>query len=222
MVKLDNKDFVEIRLSRAQLRWIERLIFIVIILVLIGLLFYNPFSQTKCIQTSEIVSVPVATETEDSVVEVELEEEPEPEEEVELEEEPEPEAEEELTGEATLSIGEIGLSEDKKRIEYVWVYIDNDKGLFTPKIRMYWYGPGTTAAVKNSVKYEYTWVSLISTGKTNKKFDDEVGTGSNKVDLQGRYLNLDEGDNKCTFVVELYDAKDDELLYTKSKTVLVD
>ena len=204
------KDAIEIKI-RFNKFWLERAIWIVIILVLLVLLFYNPFGKYRCEKgLGEITSAPIVTEQEE-------EETTEP----EVEEEPEPGSETQLSGEAGLTIGDIGLNNDSKRIEYIWVYINNDKGLFTPLLRIYWYGPNTPDIVKDKVKYEHQFLSLISTGKTNKKLDNEIDRKGGRK-LTGRYLNLDPDDKKATIKIELYDTNDNTtVLDKKLKTISV-
>jgi hypothetical protein len=129
--KMD-KDTVEIKI-RFNKFWLERVMYIIIILVLIVLVFYNPFASYKCEKgLSTITSEPII-EIEENETEPVIEEEPEP----------TPESETQLSGEAGLTIGDIGLNNDSKRIEYIWIYINNNKGLFTPLLRLYWYGAST-------------------------------------------------------------------------------
>ncbi len=164
--KVEKGDYHEIRIKFRR-SWLVHLIYIIIIIILVILLFYNPFSSYACEKgLDEISSEPVVEEP------VVVEEEPVVEEEEEVEPEPEPEPEEALSGEAGLTIGEVGLNNDSKRIEYIWIYINNDRGLFTPLLKIYWYGASATEAVKETSKYEYQFPSLITTGKTNKKLDE--------------------------------------------------
>ncbi len=207
--KMD-KDAIEIKIRFSKI-WFERAIWIGIIFILLVLVVYNPFTTYRCEKgLSEITSAPVVTQEEDNetiepVIEEELE--------------PEPEPETQLSGEVGLTIGNIGLNNDSKRIEYIWVYINNDKGLFTPMVRIYWYGDTTPDVVKENAKYEYRFNSLISTGNTNKKLDDELDRKGGWP-LTGRYLNLDPDDEKVKVKIELYDANHNTtVLATKIKTL---
>ena len=214
------KDTVEIKI-RFNKFWLERAIYIILILILIGLLFYNPFGSFACEKkTTEVTSTPEVSEPVAEVEEPEIEEEPVVEAEPESEPELEPEDEVKLSGAVGLTIGDIELTNGSKRIGSIWVYLDNDMGLFTPLIKVYWYGSSTPETVKNSVKYEYQYPSIIPIGRTNKKIDDEIGL-KNKRALEGRYLNLEEGDKKATFKIEIYNANNKELLATKIKTISV-
>jgi len=223
--KMD-KNTVEIKI-RFNKFWLERVVYFIIILVLIVMVIFNPMERYKCEKNPEdITSKVVASKVEEEVPEIEAEEENieiEPETEIEPESaiEPETENETKLSGEAGLTIGNIGLNNDSKRIEYIWVYIDNDKGLFVPLLRVYWYGASTPEAVKENAKYEYEFPSLIPTGKTNKKVDEEIDRIGGRM-LAGRYLNLDPDDKKATIRIELYDASNkNNILDTKTKTISV-
>jgi len=215
--KMDNDESyheIKIKLSKKIIKQIERAIFIIVILILIVLVYYSPFCDVKCEKgLDEITSEPVVIDVEETdEPEAEVEEEPV------VEEEPEPEPD--LSGTVSLTLGDVSLYNGSKRIGSVWVYINNDKGLFTPLIRVYWYGASTPESVKTNYKYEYMFPSLITTGRTNKKLDDELGRKSKRA-LTGRYLNLDPDDKKATILAELYDASDATLLDTKKKTISV-
>lgn len=206
--KMD-KDAVEIKIRFNKI-WLERAIWIVVVLILTVLVFYNPFGKYRCEKgLSEITSAPVVSEPE-------INETTEP----IIEEEPEPDSETQLSGGAGLTIGDIALN-NESRIQYVWIYITNDKGLFTPLLRINWYGDSATEVVKGGVKYEYQFPSLIPTGKTNKKLDDEIDKMGGRP-LTGRHLNLDPDDKKATIKIGLYDANDNAtVLDTKIKTISV-
>jgi len=205
---------IKIRFNKKILKWLERAIFLIVIITLAIMVYTGPFCDVKCEKgLDEIASEPAIEEEE-----AEIEEEPDVEEEEEETIEPEPETD--LSGDVTLTIGDLSLDEDKKRIEYIWITINNDKKLFTPMVQIYWYGSSSPDAVKSNVKYKYTFPSIIPMGRTNKKLDEEIDTKM-KSDLTGRYLNLEEGAKKVYFKIELYNANDNSLLDTKTKTISV-
>ncbi len=206
------KDTVEIKI-RFNRFWLERAIYIVVILILIGLLFYNPFGAVICGENkSEVTSVPVVSEPEPEVEGPEIEEEPV----VETEPEPEPEPEEEpdLSGEATLTIDKIKLDENKTKVESITIKINNQYKIFTPLVWVYWYDKDSVGAVKefpNGGKISFT--GAIPLRQTSvKKLDDE---------LKAHYLRTDD-DRRETFKVELYDASDKTLLDSKTKSIATD
>jgi len=210
--KMD-KNTVEIKI-RFNKFWLERSIYIVIILVLLVLVFYNPFGAYRCEKgLSEITSTPVATEPE-----VEESTEPAVEEGTEIEEEPEteiePETEKELSGNVVLTIDKIELDENNTRVKSITVKIDNQKSIFTPLLYVYWYDTDSSDAMKaypNGGKINFT--GPIPVGKISvKKLDDE---------LQAHYLRTDD-EKREFFKIELYDRKDKTLLDTKSKSVATD
>ena len=219
--KMD-KDAVEIKIKFRK-SWIIHAIYIVIILILLVLVFYNPFAEFRCEKNLSELTVEPVPEEDVNEPAVEVEEEPAADEPaVETEEPaPEPETEVELSGEAGLEIGEVELNVNKTRIESIMITINNDKGLFTPYMKIYWYGPSDTDAVKQKSKYEYEFSSLVPTGTTSKKLDDEIDKKGGR-ELTGRYLNLEPGDNKVTFKIELYDTSDKNAsLDSKIKSVVV-
>lgn len=208
--KMD-KDTVEIKI-RFNKFWLERAIYIVIILILLVLVFYNPFGKYRCEKgLSEITSEPVAAEIEPEATEPEIEEEPVVEEEPEVETEPEPETGQELSGEVVLTIDTIQLDENNTRVESITVKIDNQKKIFTPLLYIYWYDTDSTDAMKefpNGGKINFT--GPIPVGKTTvKKLDDE---------LKARYLRTDD-EKREFFKIELYDRSDKTLLDTKTQSI---
>ncbi len=209
--KMEKDTFeIKIRFNRKLLRWIERSVFIIIILILLVLVFYNPFGNYLCEKgVSEITSVPVVDEPEEEeTVDIEVEEEPV----VELE--PEPEPGEELSGEVVLTIGKIELNEDKTRVDSITVKIDNQKKIFTPLLYVYWYDKGSSEALKSRPKGgKINFTGPIPVGRvTQKKLDDE---------LKAHYLEKDDL-NKEFFKIELYDRVDKTLLDTKTKSIATD
>jgi len=201
------KDTVEIKIRFSKF-WLERAIYIVVILILIGLLFYNPFGSFVCSkEVTEVTSTPVVSEPEPEVVEPE----PEIEEEPVVETEPEPEPEPEMSGDATLTIDKIQLDLNNTRVESITVKIDNQMKIFTPLLWVYWYDKGSSEAIKENVnggKIQFT--GPIPVGKTSvKKLDDE---------LKAHYLRTDD-EKREFFKIELYDASDKTLLDTKSKSI---
>jgi len=207
--KMD-KDAVEIKikLSRRTLRWIERSLFILIIIVLGVLVYYSPFCDIKCEKgLSEITSEPAVADPEP---EPEIETEPEP----EPEPETEPDPEEELSGEVILTIDTIKLDENGTRVESITVKIDNQKKIFTPLLYVYWYDRDSSDLMKefpNGGKINFT--GPIPLGKTTvKKLDDE---------LKAHYLRTDDKKREF-FKIELYDRSDKTLLDTKTKSISTD
>ena len=201
---------INIKLNKRVLRWIERSIFILVIIVLAVLVYYSPFCDVKCEKgLSEITSTPVVSEPEIST-EPEIEEEPV----VEGEFEHEPEHEPELSGEVTLTIDTIKLDVNKTRVESITVKIDNQKKIFTPLLYIYWYDKDSVEAIKvnpNGGKINFT--GPIPVGKVSvKKIDDE---------LENHYLRVDDKKREL-FKIELYDRSDKTLLDTKTKTVATD
>ena len=197
-----DKDTVEIKI-RFNKFWLERAIYIVIILILIVLIFYNPFGKYRCEKgLSEITSEPVVSESETNETSEPIIEE-EPEEEASVEEEtgtePDAEPETELSGKITLEIGEITLIENNTKVESISLSIDNQKKIFTPLVYIYWYDKATEEAVKirpNGGKINYT--GAIPIGVKVWKLDNE---------LQNRRLRTDDLDEEI-FKIELYDIKD--------------
>jgi len=209
--KMD-KNTVEIKI-RFNKFWLERAIYIVIILILIGLVLYNPFGKYRCEKgLSEITSLPVVDELEEETTE------PEVGEETEIDEEPEteiePETEKELSGNVVLTIDKIELDENNTRVKSITVKIDNQKKIFTPLLYVYWYDTGSSEAMKifpNGGKINFT--GPIPVGKISvKKLDDE---------LKNRYLRTDDIKREF-FKIELYDRSDKTLLDTKSKSIATD
>jgi len=205
------KDAVEIKIRFNKI-WLERAIWIVVVLILGVLVFYNPFASFRCEKDiSEITSAPVV-ETEEP--EPEVEEEPVVEEEPEPEPEPEAEAGQELSGEATLIIDTIKLDADKKKVESITVKIDNQKKIFTPLVYVYWYDKSSPEAVKlfpNGGKIGF--VGPIPLGRISvKKLDTE---------LVNHMLRTDDT-KKEFFKIELYDKSGKVLLDTKTKSIATD
>lgn len=200
------KDTVEIKI-RFNKFWLERAIYIAIILILLVLVFYNPFGKYRCEKgLSEITSTPTA------VSEPEIEEEPVAE--TEPEPEPNPEPGKELSGNVVLTIDNIELDANKTKVESITVKIDNQKKIFTPLLYVYWYDSESTDAMKeypNGGKINFT--GPIPVGKISvKKLDDE---------LQARYLRTDDKKREF-FKIELYDRSDKTLLDTKTKSIATD
>lgn len=214
--KMD-KDTVEIKI-RFNKFWLERAIFIVIILILLVLVFYNPFGKYRCEKSlSEIKSEPISKIEENQTAKTELEKEPEPEEPV-VEEEPEPWSEpeqepaKELSGKITLEIANIELYENNTKVKSILVKIDNQKKIFTPTLYVYWYDEATEEAVKakpNGGIINYTGALPPGTVKA-WKLDDL---------LWNRRLRIDDP-NKETFKIELYDSKD-PIVPIDTKTITV-
>jgi len=207
------KDAIEIKI-RFNKFWLERAIWIVIILILLVLVFYNPFGKYRCEKgLGEITSAPIVTEPEEEET-TELEIEEEPEEEPEVEEEPEPEPEEELSGNVVLTIDTIKLDENKTRVDSITVKIDNQKEIFTPLLYVYWYDKDSPEAIKqfpNGGKINFT--GPIPVGRVSiKKLDDE---------LKAHYLRADN-ERREFFKIELYDRSDKTLLATKTKSIATD
>jgi len=191
---------IKIRLSKKTLRWIERSIFIIIILTLGILVYYSPFCNVKCEKgLSELTSVPVAG-VDNNSTEPEIEEEPV------VEEEPEPEPQ--LSGKVTLGIDNIELDENKTRIESITIKIDNQKKIFTPTVYVYWYDPDSLESMKQNPRSKITYVGAISAGT--------IKTWKLDTELTAHYLIADD-DDKEVFKVELYDGA--ILLDTESKVV---
>ena len=193
--------------------WVERLIYYAIIIGLVTTIFINPFgancteASTEVVETvtpAVVVETPVAT-----VVTPEPDPEPEP---VVT---PEPD-EEELSGNITLGIGNIETKagNNTMRVESVFIIIDNEKELFTPKVRLYWYTSSTDADAKDRQRTEYTYPSLIPTGLTNsKKLDDE---------LTSHYvIGYENKDTKLYVLVELLNAKDNTLIAKETKSITI-
>lgn len=202
--KMD-KDIVEIKI-RFNKFWLERAIYLIIILILVVLIFYNPFGEFVCERgLSEITSAPVVAEAEEEIT-------TEPEIEEELEEEEEPELE--LSGNVVLTIDEIKIDENNTRVESITVKIDNQKEIFTPLLYVYWYDKNSVEAIKqypNGGKINFT--GPIPVGKVSiKRLDDE---------LKAHYLRTDD-EKREFFKIELYDRKDKSLLDTKTKSIATD
>src|SRR3989338_4911847 len=133
-----DQDAVEIRIKLSKI-WLERAIFIVIILILLFLVFYNPLGKYRCEKgLSQITSTEeLNAQEENKTTEPVIEEEPV----IEQEPAPEPEAEEteqKLSGKATIQIGEIVLDENKTKVQSISVSIDNQKKIFNPLLYVYW------------------------------------------------------------------------------------
>jgi|ETNmetMinimDraft_2_1059921.scaffolds.fasta_scaffold53688_2 hypothetical protein len=192
--------------------WIERLIYYAIIIGLVATVFINPLSA-NCDQSStpiiETVTAPVVAAA--TVVTPEPEPEPEP----EVVVTPDP-VDEELTGNITLGIGNVETlaGNNTMKVESVFIIIDNEKELFTPKVRLYWYTSSTDADAKDRQRTEYTYPSLIPTGLTNsKKLDDE---------LTSHYvIGYENKDTKLYVLVELLNAKDNTLIAKETKSITI-
>ena len=208
-------DAVEIRIKLSKI-WLERAIFIVIILILLFLVFYNPLGKYRGEKSlSQITSTgELNTQEENKTTEPVIEEEPI----IEQEPAPEPKAEEteqKLSGKATIQIGEIVLDENKTKVQSISLSIDNQKKIFNPLLYVYWYDESTEDAVKaqpNGGKINFT--GPIPLGKvTTKKLDDE---------LKNRRLRIDDKTTEI-FKIELYDLSDPVVaLDTKTKTINTD
>ncbi len=209
--KMD-KDTVEIKI-RFNKFWFERIMYIIIILALIVLVFYNPFASYKCEKgLSAITSAPVVVELEENETEPVIEEEQDIEEEIDIEEESEPQSA--LSREVVLTIGQIELDENKTRVKSITVNIDNQKEIFTPLLYIYWYDKESPEVMKlfpNGGKINYTGALPIGMVKT-WKLDDE---------LNAHYLRTDD-EKREFFKIELYDAGDKTLLDTKTKSIATD
>ena len=218
--KKNDKDEIEIRIKISK-KWfnrlfLERAIFIVIILILLMLVFYNPFGKYRCEKgLSDIKSEPVAADTDKSSGdEPVVETEPEPA--AEKKDEPVVETEPEdtgpiLSGQVTIDLQEVLLDANKTKVESVTVKIDNQKKILTPMVYLYWYDDSTEEAVKskpNGGRFNYTGAIPLGTVKL-WKLDDE---------LANRFLRKND-EYKETFRAELYDASDNSLMDTVTKTI---
>lgn len=213
-----DKDDVEVKISfKLNRRMIERAIWIVAVLILLLLVFYNPFCKTKCEKGVSGASETAENETDNISEEPVIEEETTVEEEPEEEETPlpEPETENELSGKITLGIGEIKIYENNTKVEFITVSIDNQKKIFTPELYVYWYDETTEEAVKlkpNGGRINITGPIALGTVK-QIKLDDE---------LVNKRLRVDDP-SKETFKVELLDRNDPEVIIeTKTKTIRTD
>ena len=160
--KMDKDDHLVISIKLKKF-WIERLFYYAIIIGLVATVFINPMGSKDCIQSSTPVVETLAATTpavvEEPVVEVTPDPEPEP------EVTPEPEPEVELSGNVTLAITNVGTTKKNTtlKVDSVFITIDNQKELFTPKVRLYWYTVSTDAEAKDRTRTEYTFPSLIPT-----------------------------------------------------------
>jgi hypothetical protein len=207
------KDAFEIRIkfNKRVLRWVERLVFFIIIIILAILVYYSPFCNIKCEKgLGDITSVPVVSPSEPVV-----EEESPVEEEAPTEPPAQPEEEETpLSGLITLTIDKIDLDANKTKVEAITVKIDNQKKIFTPLLYVYWYDKDSPNAMKefpNGGKINYTGAIPVGFVKT-WKLDDE---------LQAHYLRVDDKRREF-FKIELYDMSDRTLLDTKTTSIATD
>ncbi len=214
-------DNIQIRVNK---KWIERSIFIfiiIILLILVYAVYFKGFQSNNDISPISDVTSEKNESADDDVEDQKIISTQEPKINLScnlsdnLSMTSSKNLSENLSENVSLIIGVIELDADKKRIEYVWVHIINHKNKFTPLLKLYWYGENALLAVKNTPKKEYTFDASISVGETNKKLGEAEG-------VQGRYLNLEDSNVKAIFKVELYDAEDNKtILDTATKTVLV-
>ncbi|MDA1197166.1 MAG: hypothetical protein O2779_04345 [Nanoarchaeota archaeon] len=209
---MEREDHLVISIKLNKL-WVERLIYFAIIIGLIATIFINPMGTKNCVQSSTpvvenaapvvatlipVVETPAVVETpvvETPVVETSTKN---------------------LTGNITLEIGAIETTPGNNtlKVDSVFITIKNEKELFTPKIRLYWYTPSTDTDAKNRQRTEYVYPSLIPTSLVNAiKLDTE---------LTSHYvIGYDNKDNKLYVIAELLNAADDTLITTVTKSVTV-
>ncbi|MBU0628388.1 MAG: hypothetical protein KKC75_04305 [Nanoarchaeota archaeon] len=211
--KKSDKDEIEIKI-RLSKKWfnklfLERSIFIVIILILAVLVFYNPFGKYTCEKgLSDIKTEPVVKTENTSPGPVAVEAEPV----VEIEIEPEPEPDQSsgpaMSGKATIDIKDVSLDANKTKVLSITVNIDNQMKILTPTVWVYWYDSGSTAAMKAfTIGGKFNYTGAIPLGVKNWKLDD----------LDNSRLRVDDK-TKETFKIEMYDASDGSLLDTVTKT----
>lgn len=193
---------IKIRFNRF---WLERVIYIIIILMLIVTIFYNPFGGSCEKNLSDISSTPAAEEPE-------IETEPS---EAKPAETPKPEPVKpasESSGSIGFTLDSITLNTNNTKVESITVKIDNQKKIFTPTLKIFWYDDEDSAVAKMpKVSINYTGAIPMGTLKT-WKLDKQ---------LTARFLSFEEGTTEGFFRAELYDASDNSLISTQTKTVKI-
>ncbi|MBU1703867.1 MAG: hypothetical protein KJ922_00720, partial [Nanoarchaeota archaeon] len=193
--------------------FIERVLYVTVILVLLVMLFINPFANliscsgqnettedTGAVITDVASGTDTVTTTETAADTTDITEEP-----VETEAAPVETVAPEPTGEVKFAIGTVELDADKKKIVSITVDIDNQWKLFTPMLKVYRYDNSIQDYSPDQVN-----LALMPTGKvTTKKLDDE---------LTSKYLRV-ENTAKEIIKIELYDSADGTLLDSQTKTI---
>jgi hypothetical protein len=216
--KMENHKEIHIKIKFKPI-FIERMIYSAVIIILLILLFLNPFEQLLAAGSNETnVVISDVDDAEDNSTDTtsdstdtsddtdttdDTTDSTDTTETTTVTPDPEPE----LSGEVTFAIGIVELNEDKTRVESVTVSIDNQLKLFSPKVRIYFYDTGSIDSFKTDFN-EISLPLLIAGKETTKKIE--------RSSMDFSYLRTDDED-KETFKLELYDGN--ELLDTKTKII---
>jgi len=198
--------------------FIERMVYSIVIIILLILLFLNPFGQLLASGSNEtnVVVSDVNDTDDDSADSTDTSDDTDTTDDTTddttntsddtttVTPDPEPVV---LSGEVTFAMGVVELNEDKTRVESITVSIDNQWKLFSPILKIYFYDTDSIDSFKTQFS-EVPLPLLIAGKETTKKIQ--------KSELDFSYLRSEDED-KETFKVELYDGN--ELLDTKTKVI---
>ncbi len=221
-----DEDDIIIRINKRSVHlWVERVIYYLIIVILLYFVFFNPFSDcpggSKKNETKALIE-PAGT-PEKPKVEAKAEVAPKKEEaknETPATPPPAPKPIAPVTGSGntSITITEVKLTETitppenttAHKIDYILVSIFNDRSLFTPHLRLYFWVDSTEAAIKAKEDADFD-IPKIPVGQTKAwKISDE---------LTGKRLNNLPADTKAYFKVELLDPSNNATLSTAEKIV---
>lgn len=224
---MDDDDII-IRINKRSVHlWVERAIYYLIIIILLYFVFFNPFSDCDGVgkkknETKAVVEPSVTSDKPKVEAKTEAVKKEEPKNATPPTPPPAPVVIAPVTGSgnATITITEVKLSETitigetanttSHKIDYVLVTIFNDRSLFTPSIKLFFWVDSTEAAIKAKEDAEFA-IPKIPVGQTKAwKISDE---------LLGKRLNDVPADTKAYFKVELLDSANNATIHSAEKIV---